>query len=333
MSRVLVTGASGFVGSNLVGALCRAGRDVRCLVRSSSNLEHLESLDAEIFKGSLEDPVGLSESLDGVSEVYHVAGCTTALDQAGFFRVNVDASRRLAKIASQQANPPTFVFVSSLAAGGPATNDRPRTEVDPDQPVSTYGRSKLAAEKAIAEFADRTPISIVRPPIIFGPADRASLNLYRTIRNVRIHPLPGFRSFSVSLVHVADLCAALIRVAQRGQRICRDDRARGTYYVAGDRAVTYPEFGRLAGKAAGWRALPLPLPKAVFWTAGVLGECLGRLRQRPTLINLDKIREATAIGWVCSDQKIRRDVDYCPAAPLEERFRETVEWYRERGWL
>ena len=132
MSGALVTGASGFVGSNLARALRDAGRHVRCLVRPSSSLEHLESLDVEILRGSLEDDQCLSEAFADVDEAYHVAGCTSALEQADYFRVNVDVSRRLAEAAARQTPSPTFLFVSSLAAGGPATTDQPRVELDRD---------------------------------------------------------------------------------------------------------------------------------------------------------------------------------------------------------
>lgn len=333
MSLCLITGASGFVGSNLAATLSAQGRNVRCVVRGTSDTSRLEALEAEICRGSLEDRDFLSRAVADVDAVFHVAGCTAAFHARQYRRVNVDASRRLAEVCAAREKPPVFIFVSSLAAGGPATDDQPRSENDCDQPVSTYGRSKLSAELEIVKLADRLPISIVRPPIIFGPADRASLNLYQTLRYSRLHPLPGFRQFSVSLVYIADLCDGLILVADRGSRATPDDPLRGTYYVAADRAVSYPEFGKLAGQAAGWSAWPVPIPKALFWIVGACGELVGRLRRQPVVLNLDKIREATAPGWVCTDAKIRSELGYQPRAPLEQRFAETVQWYRDHGWL
>lgn len=333
MSRCLITGASGFVGSNLAAALVAEGRQVRCLVRSTSNTQWLDKLDVESVVGKLDDLPKLKNVLAGVSHVYHVAGRTTALRREDFFETNVIGSQFVAEACAQQTTPPTLTMVSSLAAGGPGTAQRPRQESDPDQPVSAYGKSKLAAELKIAQLADQLPISIVRPPIIFGPADHASLALYRTLRACRLHLLPGYRSLAVSLVYVADLCNALIQVAERGSRVTRDDHQRGVYYVAADRSVSYPEFGRLAGAAAGYRAVPLPVPRAMFWLVGGVGELVGRIRQQPHLLNFDKVREALAPGWVCSDEKIRSELNYQPAAPLEQRFAETVEWYREQGWL
>jgi nucleoside-diphosphate-sugar epimerase len=248
---------------------------------------------------------------------------------------------------ARQSRPPTVVFVSSLAAGGPGTLERPRRECDAEQPVSAYGRSKLAAEAAAADAAgDGVPLSIVRPPMVFGQGDRASLQLFRSVKMVPLHPVPGLRKFPLSLVHVTDLCDALVRVAEHGERVpttthgaghgsTNGHAAAGTgkYYVAADRAVPYGELGRLAGSAGGWLVAPVPTPRPIFWFAGAMGELVGRVRRRPSILNFDKMRETMAPGWVCSDEKIRQQLGYEPAAPLESRLAETVAWYRAHGWL
>jgi nucleoside-diphosphate-sugar epimerase len=338
MSSCLITGASGFVGSNLARLLRSEGWQVRCLVRATSRLDQIESLGCEILKGSLDDVASLNASVKGVDVVFHLAGRTAALRATEFVRDNVDGTRLLAEACSAQLNPPVLVMVSSLAAGGPGTLKAPRRETDPEQPVSAYGRSKLAAEHAAIAVSEHVPISIVRPPMVFGQADRASLQIFRGMQFLPVHPTPGMRRFPVSLIHVRDLCDALLRVATRGERVHsmnghEPQNSRGKYYVAADRNITYGELGQIASRAAGWTVATLPLPTLIFWFAGSLGEILGRVRKRPAVLNFDKIREATAAGWVCSDEKIRTELGYKPAASLEERFAETVAWYREHGWL
>jgi nucleoside-diphosphate-sugar epimerase len=243
----------------------------------------------------------------------------------------------MAEACAAQARPPVFVIDSSLAAGGPGTMKTPRREADPERPVSAYGRSKLAAEQAAAAVRPHLPISIVRPPMVFGQADRASLQLFRSMQMLPLHLSPGMRRFPVSLVHVTDLCDALVRIASRGERLSGDqpavDPGQGKYYVAADRNITYGEMGQLAAKAAGWAVATVPLPRPIFWIAGSIGEFVGRMRKRPALVNFDKVREACAAGWVCSDEKLRSQLGYHPAAPLEDRFAETVAWYRQHGWL
>lgn len=317
---------------------------MRCLVRSSSRLELLESLPVERIQGSFDDAASLRRAVDGVDHVFHVAGRTVAFKGSQFFDDNVGGTRRLAEACLTQQTPPTFLMVSSLAAGGTGTMQTPRTEEQPERPVSTYGKSKLAAEQELATLAAKLPASIVRPPMVFGPADRASLALYRSLRFLPFHLSPGMRRFPVSLVHVTDLCDAMVKIATRGERLAPPSgesngtltgsaNGQGKYYVAADRDVTYGEMGQLAARAAGWTVATLPLPTPIFWVAGAIGETVGRVRGRAALINFDKVREATARGWVCSDEKISSTLGYRPRGTLEKQFADTVAWYREHGWM
>jgi nucleoside-diphosphate-sugar epimerase len=336
MQRALITGASGFVGSNLARRLCDDGWDVRCLVRPSSRTALLAALGVELATGSLDDTASLHAAARDVNVVFHLAGRTAAYRASEFDRDNVDGTRAVATACAEQERPPTLVFVSSLAAGGPGTFKRPRCETDPDLPISAYGRSKLAAEDAATAARGQAPLSIVRPPMVFGQGDRASLQLFRSMKFVPIHPVPGLRKFALSLVHVTDLCDALVRVAERGERVPAASEApagAGRYYVQADRAITYAQLGHVASRAAGWAVASVPTPRPVFWFAGAVGEVMGRVRRRPSLINFDKVRESMAPGWVCCDDKIRDQLGYKPAATLEQRFAETVEWYRVHGWL
>ncbi|MCG8448390.1 MAG: NAD-dependent epimerase/dehydratase family protein [Pirellulales bacterium] len=334
----LVTGATGFVGSNLAEHLRRLGWNVRCLVRDAGRGGYLKELGAELVLGRLDDMASLERAAAGCDLVFHAAGRLHALSPQEFSTDNVEGTRHVAQACAAQPQPPTLVFISSLAAGGPSRPGKPRREDDPNQPVSAYGESKLDAERAAAALADEAPLSIVRPPIIFGPRDKSSLKIFRGVQSVRLHPVPGLRRFPVSVVHVSDLCDALVRVAEQGKRVApspngRPNIAEGTYHVAAERTIPYGELGRLAGRALGCRAIVLPLPKFLFWLFGGLVEVIGQARGKPGLLNLDKVREALAAGWECTDEKIRNQLGYQPARPLEERFRETAQWYRQAGWL
>ncbi|MCG8450729.1 MAG: NAD-dependent epimerase/dehydratase family protein [Pirellulales bacterium] len=338
MPTALVTGATGFVGSNLVAYLRKLGWDVNCLVRDAKRAASLKQQGATLHLGSLADQATIEHAAAGTDVVFHVAGRVRALNHEQFEKDNVGGTRHVMEAAAAQAESPTVVYVSSLAAGGPSRRDTPRRESDDDQPISDYGRSKQAAERAAATFADEVPLSVVRPPIIFGGADRASLKIFRGVRTFRVHPVPGYRKFPVSLVHVTDLCDAMVRIAQQGERVClaSGDSAQpgqGIYYVAAERTISYGELGKLVGQALGYRAIALPIPRAVFWVIGGAMEVVGQVRREPRMLNLDKIREAVAPGWVCSDEKLRRALGYQPAASLEQRFTETADWYREHGWL
>lgn len=338
MARALVTGGTGFVGSNLIEHLRQLGWEVNCLVRDKSRAEHLEALGGNLIAGDLFDAEALRRAVDGCDVVFHVAGRVHALNDQEFERDNVEGTRLLAEVCADQDNPPTFIYVSSLAAGGPNRPGEPRREQDEDRPVSAYGESKLAAERAAASFAPELPLSIVRPPIIFGQRDKSSLKIFSGVKFTRMHAVPGLRRFPVSLVHVSDLCDALVKVAENGQRVTqtsngKPQRKDATYYVAAERVVGYGELGHLAAQALDRNALAIYLPKFLMWLAGGFVEVVGQLRGSPGLLNLDKLREATSPAWECSDEKIRTELGYQPAATLEQRFAETAQWYRQAGWL
>lgn len=333
MQRALVTGGTGFVGSNLVAELRARGWAVNCLIRSPSRGTELNALGAELCEGSLQDSASLARAVVGVDAVFHVAGRVAAFRRQDFFRDNVDGTWAVLQACAERQTPPTVVMVSSLAAGGPSLPGTPRRESDPNLPVSAYGASKLAGEQAASEFASRVPLSIVRPPVVFGPGDRNSLQLFKSLLLTRVHPVPGLRPMPMSVVHVADLCAALIQIAERGARVQSDNPEAGIYYIASGPTLTYGEMGRLAAAGMGRKVLVLPSPKLIFWITGGIAEVIGRIRRRPGILNWDKIREATASGWECSDEKLRRELGYAPAMSLEQRFADTAAWYREQGWL
>lgn len=338
MSQALVTGATGFVGSNLVEQLRNRGWDVNCLVRDESRAQHLRVIGGKLFPGELADRKSIDRAVEGCDVVFHVAARVQALNESQFQQDNVVGTRNVAEACAARNRPPTMVFVSSVAAGGPSRHGKPKQEGDEDRPVSAYGKSKLAAERALRTFADRVPVSIVRPPIVFGQRDKSSLAIFKGVNNLHLHVVPGWRKFPVSVVHVADLCDALVRVAENGTCVApssngQSNSSAGTYHVAAERTLHYGELGHLAGKALECGAIALHLPKFVMWMAGGWVELVGHLKGQPGLLNLDKVREAVASGWECSDEKIRRELGYQQAATLEQRFAETAQWYREAGWL
>ena len=177
MPSVLITGASGFIGSHLAAALTQRGDDVRCLVRHSSpvdRVELLQGLGTRIMHGDVCDPSCLAAAVADVDVVYHLAGRTKARSVAEFQRVNQQGVDNVAQACAAATNPPVLIFASSLAAAGSSEQDRPRTEAEPPAPVSKYGRSKRDGEQAAARWAGQVPVSIIRPPAVL---DRKSTRL------------------------------------------------------------------------------------------------------------------------------------------------------------
>jgi nucleoside-diphosphate-sugar epimerase len=240
------------------------------------------------------------------------------------------------------ARPPTLVVVSSLAAAGPCAADSLRVESDVPTPISNYGRSKLAGEQAAARYAGAVPTTIVRPPVVFGPGDRAVLEVFRTVLRLGVHVVPGWRGggardMRVSLVHVDDLVDGLVLAAGKGERLCghsAGEPGRGIYFIAGDERPTYAGLGPAIAAALGSKPPALiRVPGPLLRLAGVGGEIIALLRRKPGWISRDKVTEALADSWVCSSGKAQRQLGWSPTSPLPDRLRETARWYRESGWL
>jgi nucleoside-diphosphate-sugar epimerase len=339
MSRILITGGNGFIGSRLAAALAASQNDVTCLVRKTSQLDRLQGVAVKLAYGDVNERESLQAPLAGKDLVFHLAGCIAPLHRAEFYRVQRDGWTNVLEICAASPRPPVVVCVSSLAAAGPSPRGRLRTELDPLCPVSHYGRSKRAAEQVAAQHADRLPITIVRPSIVFGEADRASLPMFSVPDRFHIHAVPGLLPNRFSLIHVDDLVQLLILAAQRGQRLPSPgpndsaSRAQGRYFAACPEHPTYHQLGRLIGQALDRRVIVLPASTGVAWAIAGVGHVISRICRRPVSYGLDKAAEATAGSWACSPQAAINDLGLSFPVSLLERLRQTVRWYRQHGWL
>lgn len=321
----LVTGATGFVGSHLAERLCRQGLEVVCLVRRTSRLEWLEGLPVRKVVGSLAEPRALP--LGEADYVFHVAGLTRARSEATYMAANAEATRRLVE-AVARASPglKRFVYVSSLAAAGPTPTPEPLDESAEPHPLPGYGASKLAAERAVLDARERLPVTIVRPPAVYGPRDRNFISLFRTAQRLRFIPVPGRPSNQVSLVHVADLVEGLWRAAMA-------DAAAGQTYFIGSSTHAWREIVEAFGAALGVRLRLLRLPTLLARLVGEIGELKWTLTGRPQIVCRRKIRDALQPRWTCSWAKAERELGYKAERRLAEGLRQTAEWYAEQGLL
>jgi nucleoside-diphosphate-sugar epimerase len=289
--------------------------------------------------GNVRDAEAVRAAVEGAGTVYHLAGVVAAFRSSDMMQTNATALRNVVEACSRCASPPTLVIASSLAAAGPSSVDRPRVETDPSAPVSHYGRSKRAGELIAEEYAARVPITVVRPPVVFGEGDRNLQPVFRTVYRLGLHVAAGLAHYRYSMIHVSDLVEAMMLAAQSGARLAPNveggSSATGYYFVGDDEQPTYAELGKMIGAALGRnRVFVFRTPSTVsLWPVAAVSEALSRIRRRPSIFNFDKAREARAGSWTCSTAAIRADLGFVPAASLAERLRQTADWYLERKLL
>lgn len=344
---VLVTGASGFIGRRLVQRLIEGGCRVSCLVRSNSRVDEWRLAGVPLLTGDVTERGSVERALieSQAATVFHLAGLVRAprwgTGHNDFVTVNAGGTENIAAACAARLVPPVLVVASSLAAAGPSHADQARVERDAPTPISEYGRGKFAGEEAAAKYASTVPITIVRPPIVFGPGDRAMLQLFRPIARWGIHVVPpsvgGANLESrLSLIHIDDLVEGLLVAAEKGERLPSrtSESGQGIYFVSGEESPTYVQLGQIIAAALEKKSprvvrVPAPLMKLI----GIGGDVLGLIRREPSWITGDKMTEALAGSWTCSSAKAREQLGWSPAANLADRLFETVQWYRQAGWL
>jgi nucleoside-diphosphate-sugar epimerase len=324
--KVLVTGATGFLGGWVCTKLVATGHAVRALVRPQSDLSIVGPLGVETVAGAIEDRTSLARAVDGVDAIVHGAGLTMALRREDFERVNVGGTENLfAAVRASGAQLRRFVHISSLAVVGPSDGPWPPPADRPPSPVTTYGRTKAKGEAIALAAAPGIPVTVIRPPVVYGPRDRELLRVFRAAARGLLPVFAG--AGAVSLIHAED-CASAI------ETILRVDPPAGRVYAVDDGPPHTPEeIARAAAAAVGRRGLRIPIPRFAIYPAAAVSGAFARLRRRPTILTLDKAPEIAARFQVAGHEAITRDLGWRPAIAMGDGFRSTAAWYREHGWL
>ena len=324
--KALVTGATGFVGSHVAERLAREGLHVVCLARATSRTRWLDGLGVEIRTADLGDADALARAVGDADYVFHCAGLTRGRTQQEYDAVNVEGTRRLVQAVLRSGAPARrFLYVSSLAAVGPARDVDAVDETTPPAPADPYGRSKLAAEQVVVEHADQLNVTIIRPPAVYGPRDANFLPFFRLARKWKLAPLIGGGGKRVSFVYARDLAEGICLAGLSEAAIAQ------TYFLAGCTHTTGEFVGALS-QATGLRIRRMSVPAWLARLAGEWGELKWKLTGRPQIVSRRKIRDALQDRWTCRWDKAARELGYRPAVSLADGLRETDAWYQEQGW-
>ncbi len=330
--KAFVTGGTGFVGSHLIEQLLERGAEVRCLVRDQAKADRLFPAGGfTAIPGDLENTRALEQGCEGVDVVFHVAAIVSARSDRHFHQINVDATARVLRAAQRGGSENVrFVYVSSLAAGGPVEKGTLLSDPGAQNPVTAYGRSKLEGEKMVRR--SEIDWTILRPPAVYGPRDTEMFKLFKLVKT-GFAPLFGDGFQQLSLIHVDDLATALIAAA--GSE-CKQK----TYYPAHREVITSRELaievfravrGEPEGSSTTPRVFPLPGPltRAILWTTGTFTRAIGKT----TLLTLDKANEFLAPAWTVDPGELENDTGWHAEVNVAAGTRTTAQWYRQNSWL
>jgi nucleoside-diphosphate-sugar epimerase len=315
------------VGSHLADKLKASGFEVMCLKRKTSSTKWLDGKGFEYIEGDLFSNEALEYAVAKADYVFHVAGVVKSVNKEGFYRGNHEATKNLLEI-TKKVNPgiKKFVHISSQAACGPAIGIDAVDENTQPNPITTYGESKLMAENEVNRYAAEFPVSIVRPPAVFGPRDTEILIYFQTFSK-GLNSVIGFDKKYLSLIYVEDLIDGIMLVA-------KEEIANGrTYFVCLDEPYNWDEIGHVTSKLLGKKALKVRIPHSIVYSVGFIAETIASFSGKAATLNVEKCKDITQLRWVCSNGKAKRELGFSNRYTLEESFGKTIEWYKELKWI
>lgn len=321
--KVLVTGATGFIGQHLCAHLAERGDHVIALVRSPKKAALLPR-GTQILEGDL-TLFASDVELPEVDVVIHLAGVVTATSPEQYKAINEDAVTDLVACLERQSwTPRRLLFASSLAAAGPSRVGHPHTEADALAPIDPYGEAKGRAETTVQ--AASFPTTTFRPPLVFGPKDTATITLYQAARN-RVGTRVWGEDQRLSWVDVRDAVRGIARMADD----TRPDHR--TYYLSHPTPTRMSQLWPALGAAVGTSVLVVPLPKWVLWVAMKLGTLFAPMLGLLNQLDDKQFRQMVAPGFECDSTALRTDLGWRPRHDLASALTHAAEGYRSEGTL
>jgi UDP-glucose 4-epimerase len=334
MANVLITGASGFIGSFLVEEGLKRGFGVYAGIRKTSSRDYLKDPAIRFAELDFSSVESLKMSLTHFKDqnirfdyIIHNAGLTKARKKEDFNRVNCENTKSFIEALKQSGLvPQKFIFISSLAAygpGDPKTMEPVRLNDEP-KPIELYGKSKLEAEKYIRSLSD-FPWLIFRPTGVYGPREKDYYVFFQTI-NRGMETYIGKAKQILTFIYVRDLVRVIYDALPSAV-------IRKSYFVTDGNEYDTELFSFIAKKHLNKKTVRLVVPpalvKGIAWT---LEKSLSVFGKMPTL-NIDKYNIMSATNWRCEVEPLQHDFNFVAEYDLDKGVKETVEWYKKEGWL
>lgn len=330
MEKILITGASGFVGSHLIEEALERGLDVYAGIRKSSSREYLQDPRINFVELNFEDKDQLANLFKRkqFDFIVHNAGIVSAPKLADYWKVNFEYVKNMAEavIASGEM-PQKFTFISSAASYGPASSQDMTDflkEEDEPKPINTYGEAKLKSERYLYELAD-FPYVVIRPTGVYGPREKEILTFFQLI-NRHIEGYIGFKRQHLAFVYVKDLARAVLDATT-------SNVVQKSYFISDGRYYSQKDLGQTARHILRkWTIrfhIPVFLIRSIAWCLEQVGKVTGKY---PAL-NLEKVRILESANWKCDIEPLKEDLNFQPQYDLEDGLKETLAWYKKQGWL
>lgn len=339
MPRILVTGATGFIGSFIVEEALNKGMEVWAAVRKTSSLEYLRDSRIHRIELNLSSEDDLKNQLKDhpFDYVVHAAGVTKCIHQEDFYRINTEGTKNLVNAIRTLKMPlKRFVYLSSLSIFGPIREQQPYqeiTEADTPQPNTAYGKSKLLAEQFLDGIneslkADEEPFPyvILRPTGVYGPREKDYFLMAKSIKGHSDFSV-GYKQQDITFVYVQDVVQAVFLAIDYG-------KTGRKYFLSDGQVYQSSTFSNLIHQALGrpwWIRI-----KAPIWILRVVtffGEHIGRMTGKISALNNDKYHILKQRNWRCDIQPAIDELGYHPEYPLELGVPLTIRWYKENKWL
>ena len=341
--RILITGASGFIGSFIVEEALNRGFETWAAVRKSSSKAFLQDERIHFIELNLSSEAELKQQLKDIQFDYvvHAAGVTKCLHKEDFFRINTEGTKNLVRALLDLQMPlKRFVYISSLSIMGAIREEQPYKEIrerDKAKPNTAYGKSKLEAEQWLVSLNKELekkneknekllPYVILRPTGVYGPRERDYFMMAKSIQS-HIDFAVGFKQQDITFVYVTDVVQAVFLAMEKGQ-------TGRCYFLSDGEVYQSSTFSDLIRKELGnpwWIRITAPL-----WLLRIItfcGEYMGHITGKVTALNNDKYNIMKQRNWRCDINPARQELGYEPQVKLEEGVRRSIAWYKKNKWL
>lgn len=325
--KIFLTGATGFLGLHVARVLGSRGHGLKALVRPGSATRGIQELGAELIVGELPQGASLAGVLSGCDAVVHVGGIVKSLRKEEFFRVNTEGTAYLVQqVLQADPRPQMFLHISTLAAVDPRRGGDYCLSSEPGPALSHYGESKRQAESALAPLRGKVRSQILRPPVLYGPGDRAFLPLFKMIAR-GVAPMYRRGKNQLSICYGPDTARAVADLLET-------PRSQDAVYCLDDGQVhTWRSLAEAIARVMGKQPRYLRLGDPLMYSAALTNQLWAKLRRRPDVFTVNKMREMRQNRWVCGYNRLNADTGWTPSTPIATGMEMTYQFYRREGWL